>query len=196
MSISTLVRPTEPVIADDAVEPIEWVSSADWQDAVAEALNKAVSVKPCPDFDSPDIIFTPKPLGAPAVTMEDVVALAREAARIVEHRGWVAGCLADSYGRVCTVGAMNVATYGAPHRTPWSLRTTEAEILQHGIRDTCELMLFNWLGGVPVEHWNDGAVGMFHDESRYWLRSPRHSVDVASALRAFADDIEAGKVTI
>lgn len=198
MSISTLIRPDEQVIPDDAVsflEDAEW-HDPDWREAMAEALNKACTPIPCPDLDPPNIVFTPKPLlGDPDVAMEDVVALARKAAHIVEQRGWTTGSLVDSCGRVCAAGAMNVASYGYPERFPWSLDATEAEIMQHGIRKACELMLYRWLGGIPIEHWNDGAVNEIV-AINYRLRSPNSAADVASALRAFANDVEAGKVTL
>jgi hypothetical protein len=196
VSISTLIRPDEQVIPDDAVsflEDAEW-HDPDWRDAVAEALNKACTPIPCPDWMEAG--QPPKLLGDPDVAMEDVVALARKAAHVVEQRGWTTGSLVDSYDRVCAMGAVNIAAYGTPGPPPWSLDVTEAEIMQHGIRKACELMLYRWLGGIPVEHWNDGAVGMFHDETRHPFRSPNGAADVALMLRAFANDVEAGKVTL
>lgn len=81
-----------------------------------------------------------------------------KAADYIDGHGWCQGAIADEEGRVCAVGAITMVTGGL-----------DAPM---GTRLDVELLLYKYLGEIPVPDWND--------------RPERTKEQVTAALRSAA----------
>jgi len=172
VSISTLVRPAEPIIEEVRAT----------EDPVQALVNEFMMANDLNWYEAAPIAAMPEP-----VTDQVLAHLARKAADEVEMRGWTRHKMVNCAGQVCAMGAL--ATAANPNLMEKWFTGDEAANHASRVVDQCAVRFAMWLGaryGVP--NWNDG-----HQSKASRVPSPQSAADVAAAFRGFADALLAGK---
>jgi hypothetical protein len=175
VSISTLIRPAEPILNDE-LAPTEGPDAqklADWFHALISKEGAAAALTA---WSTP-----PRMLRVEVFSNEELASLARRAAEVVLEAGWTRGTMVNHAGQVCAMGALATAANPPVFGPGGRLQASR-------IVGQCADRFARWLGawcGVPS--WNDGQ-----QIKPTRIPSPQNAVDVAAAFHGFADAVLAG----
>jgi hypothetical protein len=110
----------------------------------------------------------------PTLNERDVLLLA---ANLIEEHGWCRGMLRSENGRLCTLGAINMAATGDACLDIFDGEFIEPEVCAHAKEILGDHLGFGWAG---IDFWNDHLkTGLLHGGSG--------QKKVARALREAAD---------